>query len=224
MSSNNIGDLEQFYTRLLSEFQYVGPTEIPNIDLYMDQVTTFMEQRLAAFTRDPDGDKILTKTMINNYAKNDLLIPPVKKKYSKDHMILLLIIYYMKSFLSIADIEEVLRPIKENYIGKEDAPIDLSGIYARIYQSLNDEVGALQESARQEFSQVAASYTDLPEEDRLRLQRFELIMRMSAEIYIKKLYIERLLDEERTEREAAAAAEKARLAEERRAAKDKRNK
>ena len=70
---------------------HVQPEEIPNIDLYMDQVTTFMEEHLKN-TRRYEEDKVLTKTMINNYAKNNLLPPPVKKKYSKEHMLMLIFI------------------------------------------------------------------------------------------------------------------------------------
>ena len=58
----------------IAELDYIKPDEIPNIDLYMDQVTTFMEENLASTKRHED-DKILTKTMINNYAKNKLLPP-----------------------------------------------------------------------------------------------------------------------------------------------------
>ena len=71
----------------LSRIDYIRPESIPNIDLYMDQITTFMDTQLAASKRHPD-DKILTKTMINNYAKNNLLPPPVKKKYSKEHILI----------------------------------------------------------------------------------------------------------------------------------------
>ena len=67
----------------LKNIDYINPEDIPNIDLYMDQVTTFMDEHLAACKR-LDDDKILTKTMINNYTKNDFLPPPVKKKYSKE--------------------------------------------------------------------------------------------------------------------------------------------
>ena len=88
----------------LSRIDYIHPEDIPNIDLYMDQVTTFMDTQLSSTKRYAD-DKILTKTMINNYAKNNLLPPPVKKKYSKDHLLLLIFIYYFKSILSIKDIE-----------------------------------------------------------------------------------------------------------------------
>ena len=71
---------------------HINASDIPNIDLYMDQVTTFMEKKLKNTARHPEEDKVLTKTMINNYAKNRLLPPPVKKKYSKEHMLLLLFI------------------------------------------------------------------------------------------------------------------------------------
>ena len=104
----------------VAKVEYVKTEDIPNIDLYMDQVTTFMDKRLRNKTRNPGDDKILTKTMINNYAKNDLLPSPEKKKYSKEHMLLLIFIYYYKSILSINDIQTLLRPITEEYFNKQD--------------------------------------------------------------------------------------------------------
>ena len=59
----------------LAKLNYIKPGEVPNIDLYMDQVTTFMDEHLSDCKRRED-DKILTKTMINNYTKNNLLPPP----------------------------------------------------------------------------------------------------------------------------------------------------
>ena len=97
-----------------SGLDYIRPEDIPNIDLYMDQVTTFMEEHLKKTRRHP-GDKILTKTMINNYAKNDLLPPPTKKKYSREHMLVLIFIYYFKNLLSITDIQALLKPLTEKY-------------------------------------------------------------------------------------------------------------
>ena len=76
----------------LDRFAYLKAAEIPDIDLYMDQVTTLMESRLAQASRHGSEDKILTKTMINNYAKNDLLPAPNKKKYSKEHILVLIFI------------------------------------------------------------------------------------------------------------------------------------
>ena len=88
-------DTKKFLSDLLAELQridYVRPEDIPNIDLYMDQITTFMDSQLEASKRHAD-DKILTKTMINNYAKNNLLPPPEKKKYTKEHVLTLIFIY-----------------------------------------------------------------------------------------------------------------------------------
>lgn len=82
----NIEDLLSSILGSLDRIEYIRAEDIPDIDLYMDQVTTFMESHLRTSTRNPQNDKILTKTMINNYAKNDLLPPPVRKKYSKDHV------------------------------------------------------------------------------------------------------------------------------------------
>ena len=75
----DMNDLLNSILKSLSNIDYIRPEEIPNIDLYMDQVTTFMDKQLASTKRYED-DKILTKTMINNYTKNHLLPPPVKKK------------------------------------------------------------------------------------------------------------------------------------------------
>ena len=84
----------------LDRIDYIRPEDIPGIDLYMDQVTTFMDSQLSSSRRYED-DKILTKTMINNYAKNHLLPPPEKKKYSREHMLLLIFIYYFNCFIFI---------------------------------------------------------------------------------------------------------------------------
>ena len=96
----------------LQKVEYIHPDEIPNIDLYMDQVTTFMDEHLSEEKRYAD-DKILTKTMINNYTKNHLLPPPIKKKYSKEHMLLLIFIYYFKNILTINDIRSLFQPLGE---------------------------------------------------------------------------------------------------------------
>ena len=98
-------DLLNSILESLERVKYISPEDIPNIDLYMDQITTFMDSRLHSSARNPGEDKILTKTMINNYAKNNLLPPPVKKKYSKEHVLLLIFIYYYKGILSINDIQ-----------------------------------------------------------------------------------------------------------------------
>lgn len=94
----------------LSAYEEIQLVDIPDIDLYMDQVTTFMERKLGASKRNKK-DKILTKTMINNYTKDGLLIPPSNKKYSRQHVILLVLVYNLKQILSIKDIATLLSPL-----------------------------------------------------------------------------------------------------------------
>ena len=93
-------ELLQMILQSLEKVEYIKSEDIPNIDLYMDQVLTFMDRKLRSAVRPQTEDRILTKTMINNYAKNDLLPPPVKKKYSKEHVLLLIFIYYYKGIIA----------------------------------------------------------------------------------------------------------------------------
>ena len=97
----------------LINFKIISVSQIPDLDLYMDQVTTFVEDRLASYRRS-DEDKLLTKTMINNYAKEGLIAPPVRKKYSREHIIRLIMIYHLKSAISIADIGTLLNAIPQD--------------------------------------------------------------------------------------------------------------
>ncbi len=114
----NIGkkdsSFEDLMINILRKIDYIKLEDIPNIDLYMDQVTTFVDEQLASLKRFED-DKMLTKTMINNYTKSNLLPPSNKKKYSKDHMILLIYIYYLKSVLPISDIKEIINPLTDKF-------------------------------------------------------------------------------------------------------------
>ncbi len=96
----------------LVNFKVINISQIPDIDLYMDQVTTFVEDRLGVYRRNEE-DKLLTKTMINNYTKEGLISPPVKKKYSREHIIRLIMIYHLKATLSIADIGSLLNAIPQ---------------------------------------------------------------------------------------------------------------
>ncbi len=166
-------DLLNSILRSLDRVEYIKPSEIPNIDLYMDQVTTFMDKRLKAASRFPEGDKILTKTMINNYAKNDLLPPPVKKKYSKEHVLLLIFIYYYKNILSINDIQTLLKPITERYFQTEEE-FNLQSIYEEVFSLEKEQVELLKADVADKFHKSEELFQDAPEENAEFLRRFLL--------------------------------------------------
>ncbi|MFL0248566.1 DUF1836 domain-containing protein [Candidatus Clostridium stratigraminis] len=112
----------------ISNFEDIKLSDIPCIDLYMDQVTTFFDDKLNPLKRDAD-EKILTKTMINNYAKAKLLMPIKGKKYSKDQILLLSLIYNLKQILSLNDLNLILSPIIKN-LSLEKENYFLDEIYA----------------------------------------------------------------------------------------------
>ncbi len=100
---NTFPEVIERYAARIRSAEVIELADIPQIDLYMDQVTTFMDNGLTQYKRN-EADKILTKTMINNYTKAKIFPPPVKKKYSRTHLMLLIMIYHLKSVLSIKDI------------------------------------------------------------------------------------------------------------------------
>ncbi len=188
-------DLMNSVIASLGRIDVISLEEMPNIDLYMDQLTTFMDERLKKTTRHPESDKILTKTMINNYAKNDLLPPPIRKKYSKDHLILLIFIYYLKSILSINDIQTLIEPLKERFHVSDDE-LNLSRIYETAYELQTEELDPVIEDLKKKYQRSLKTYDDenLSEEDKKRMQLFSFITLLSYDVYVKKLLIEKMLD------------------------------
>ena len=192
MSVNTESIIHNILERV-SGIGYVKPEDIPNIDLYMDQVTTFMEAQLAHSKRYKD-DKILTKTMINNYAKNNLLPSPEKKRYSKEHLLVLIFIYYFKNILSINDIQTLLGPLTDKYF-KSDENIDLTSIYTEVFSMEKGQIEALRKELLERYEIAQGTFKDAPEEDRDFLKLFSFICLLSFDVYVKKMLIEQMIDD-----------------------------
>jgi len=109
----------------------INLNDFPEIDLYMDQVMQLFESKLN-YTKRNDDDKVLTKTMINNYSKGNLLMKIKNKKYTKNHLILMGLIYNLKGALSLTDIKTILTPIVESFEKDQEYPLN------DIYQSFLD--------------------------------------------------------------------------------------
>lgn len=189
-------DVKEFLAALqkkLKSIDYIKTADIPNIGLYMDQVTTFMDEQLEACKRH-DEDKILTKTMINNYAKNNLLPAPEKKKYSKEHVLTLLFIYYFKNLLSINDIQTLLNPLTEHYFGNKDG-FNMEDIYNEVFDLEQAESEKLLKDLGKKYTIAQQTFQDFSEEDQQFLQNFSFICLLSYDVYIKKMIIESVIDQ-----------------------------
>lgn len=183
----------------ISRIDYVKSSDIPNIDLYMDQVTTFMDEHLSKGKRFSD-DKILTKTMINNYTKNQLLPPPNKKKYSKDHMLLLVFIYYFKNILSINDIRSIFQPLTEMFANNEEYDknnINLETIYTEVFGHEKEQAELLTKDLIRKFKTAESAFEGKVEneEEKELLMSFTFICTLAFDVYIKKTMIEKIIDQ-----------------------------
>jgi len=154
--------------------------DIPKIDLYMEQVTTFLDDALSGMKRN-EKDKIFTKTMINNYTKDGVIDPPRRKKYGPDHMMTLIYIYFMKQSLSIHDISDVLKLLPENMPDKE-----LYELYKSIIQTYTD---GMESKLTHEYELVKKTMQD---DDKKCLMM--LITQLATEAAINKMMATTLLD------------------------------
>ena len=177
----------------LNRIDYIRPEDVPGIDLYMDQVTTFMDRELATSKR-YEEDKILTKTMINNYAKNNLLPPPIKKKYTREHLLLLIFIYYFKNILSISDIQSLLSPLTEKYFHTDHA-IKLDSIYSEVFSLEKSQIEAMKEDLVSKYRIAGETFEGASGQDRDFLRLFSFICMLSFDVYVKKQVIEKLIDQ-----------------------------
>ena len=175
----------------LAEIDYVHPDDIPNIDLYMDQVLTFLDQELGT-VREATEDKAMTKTMINNYTKNQILPSPEKKKYSRDHMLNLIFIYYLKNFMSMKDIKSILDPINEKYFGAKEG-LGFFDIYGEIVTLESKVARDVTKDMIRKYNVSREAFMDQNEEDRKALQEFTFICELAFDVFAKKMMIERFL-------------------------------
>ena len=202
MSSKQTDSIAQLIKQL--SIQYIKTEELPNIDLYMDQVTTFINGHLSDAKLKPD-DKTLTKTMINNYAKNNLLPPPVKKKYSKEHMIVLIFIYYLKYILPIGSIQEMLNPLTSRFFNPADneGHVDMTSIYNEVLSSIKEQVPNVNTDIINMLKFAGEHFTEVEnDDDREFLQALNMICMLMYDVFLKKQLIESLISSLSPEKEA----------------------
>jgi hypothetical protein len=189
-------DTKELLNSIMESFDkvsYVKSTDIPNIDLYMDQVTTLLDKNLRRNVRKNDDDKVMTKTMINNYAKNDLLPPPVKKKYSREHVLMLIFIYYYKGILPINDIQKLFKPVTDRFFSTDDG-FDIKDIYDEVFEMGYGQIDMLKQHVIAEYDKAMETFGDAPDESRDFLKMFSFVCFLSFDVYMKKMMIEQIID------------------------------
>ena len=180
---------EDFIKKILDDIDTFNIEDIPNIDLYMDQVTTYLNDKFAKTKRHED-DKLMTKTMINNYVKSRLLPSPEKKKYTKDHMMVLIMIYFFKNIISINDVNKLITPLLDSYFHNEEIPLEnIINTFLTFAKQCN-----LTDSILTEYNECREIFKDANVKDKEYLETMGLITMLSYDTFVRKIVIEKLID------------------------------
>ena len=172
--------------------------EMPDIDLYMDQVIQLFDHTFK-MTKRNDDEKVLTKTMINNYAKGKLFIPIKNKKYSKKHLILISLVYQLKGSLSINDIKSTLGVINDKLTNED---FELEKFYKSFLSIQQRNAVDFEKEFQKRVDDAHNEVARLEEKDRDNLEKILLILslvnisnsyRRAAELLIDQLKEETLI-------------------------------
>ena len=136
--------------------------QLPELDLYMDQVVLLLGRYLNFPTRAEDEEKIITPSIVNNYVRMKIMPAPVKKKYSRVHIAYLIVICTLKQGLSISSIQKMIpMDLKEE---------EIAGIYNGFVDCYNSVVSLFskytsmmltENSSDEAISTIAAVVTNL---------------------------------------------------------------
>lgn len=145
--------------------------EIPNIDLYIDQVVSLLENYLSDYIKN-DNEKdntIVTKTMINNYVKHGVINPPINKKYNKEHIAYLFVIFILKQIYSMGEIKKLITLALET---------------SSIEDAYNRFCSELEKAIRMTFSGKSYINND-------RLSHEQYLLRNVVQSFANKLYVQK---------------------------------
>ena len=106
----------------------------------------------------------------------------------------MIFIYYFKNILSIKDIETLLKPITDKAFSDGET-LDMTELYEAICAMEKAQINPLQEEIRAAFEKAEESFPDADEDDRSYLHLFSFICSLSFDVYVKKLLIEKIIDE-----------------------------
>lgn len=177
----------------LSLLDDIKLSDIPDINLYMEQVTTLIDDKLGHLKRGEE-DKILTKTMINNYTKSGILMPPKNKKYNKQHIILLVLIYNLKQILSINDIHTLLAPILNDIESSDDDIISINDIYSTFLEIKHKEFEDYSDIFTDKFNLIDEKISSVDSDNKSKAELFLLVIMLVAQADAQKRLAEKIID------------------------------
>lgn len=160
----------------INDFHLPRWNELPIIDLYIDQLVSLLEQYLSGYIKNDNEkeEKIITKTMINNYVKQNIIKPPVNKKYNKEHVASLFVIFVLKQVYSINDINKLIRLALET---------------SSVEQSYNRFCSELEKAIRIVFAEKNYVKNSKLSEEQYILRN--VVQSFANKLYVQKIYLKK---------------------------------
>jgi predicted CopG family antitoxin len=168
-------------------------SDIPKIDLYVEQVIGFIEDNMGHVKRN-ENDKLITKTMVGNYTRDGVLMPSKNKKYSKNHIIMLILIYNLKQILSIEDIKTLFSPIMKDINTTSDDIIPLEDIYSTLLDIKSNEFECFGDVFNDKFKLVQERLDHVEGQNKDLAEIFLTIITLIAQANAHKRLAEKLID------------------------------
>ena len=178
----------------ISQGRDIRIPDIPDIELYMDQVTTFIDNKLG-YNKRILKDKILTKTMINNYTKSKILLPSKNKRYNRQHMMLLILIYYLKQILSINDISILFVPLFKNITSSNDGAGYLENLYNAFLEVKDNNANDLKSILSQKLDLISTKAEEFPNDSKETSKILLTVLMLVATAGIQKRIAEKIIDD-----------------------------
>ena len=168
-------------------------SDIPKVDLYVEQVIGFIEDQMCYVKRN-ESDKLITKTMVGNYTRDGVLMPSKNKKYSKNHIIMLILIYNLKQILSIEDIKTLFSPIMKDISTDADDVIPLEDIYSTLLEIKSTEFESFGDIFNEKFKLIQERLEHVESQNKDIAEIFLTIIMLIAQANAQKRMAEKLID------------------------------
>ncbi len=181
---DNLKKMLENWLNELNHFSYKNYEELPDIELYMDQVVTFLEKQLKIF-QTSSLDKQITSSMINNYVKGEVIPAPISKKYNREHLASIEEVVSLKQVLTIAEVKQIL---DEHFKDSESKG-----------EAFNQFNKANNEKLDQTINEAFKGLNDIDDNDTNALVNLALDFALSANAYItiakRILFLTRIYNE-----------------------------
>lgn len=182
---------EQF--RKLDSSGLIESAALPDMELYMDQAATVLKKSFEEL----DGDiaaRFAARQLINNYAKRDLIARPEGKRYSKEHMLMIVMVIYLRGMFKIDEIRSIMKPLVDNYNSKYDDTISLQLLYETAEELSRDSIGSVKMQVDDVIGRIKKKLEETDLENDQRMEVFVLILTLSMRADMEKYLVKRLAE------------------------------